>query len=99
MTFNVAYPDYDFTSIDPHAFEPVKYGLQVVETINENILNPATSIDDTIKNDTWNAIDSAISLRTCSIFSYLNDPDNPIFSLGKLWSCNYFFFNKKLRRV
>lgn len=99
MTFNVAYPDYDFTNIDPNAFEPVKYGLQIIETINENILYPASSIYVNIKNTTWTSIDSVINIKDCSIFSYLNDPDNPIFSLGKLWSCNYFFFNKKLRRI
>lgn len=48
----------------------------------------------------WSAIDDEISLENCDIYSY--NPDlvsDPFGEDGCLWSFNYFFYNKKLKRI
>lgn len=48
----------------------------------------------------WAAIDDEISLENCDIYSY--NPDlvsDPFGEDGCLWSFNYFFYNKKLKRI
>lgn len=48
----------------------------------------------------WTAMDNEISLESCAIYSY--NPDlcsDPFGEDGCLWSFNYFFYNKKLKRI
>ncbi|KAH8092936.1 RNA polymerase III core binding protein [Aureococcus anophagefferens] len=47
----------------------------------------------------WAAVEEAVSLKDCEVFSYVPDLDSDPFSEGALWSFNYFFFNKTLKRI
>lgn len=47
----------------------------------------------------WSAINSSIVLRDCEVFSYEPDMESDPFSEGCLWSFNYFFFNKSLKKI
>jgi len=40
-----------------------------------------------------------MSLRECEIYSYVADLDDDALSIGKIWSVNYFFYNKKLKKL
>lgn len=53
-----------------------------------------------LKTAIWSAIDDEMSLAECDIYSY--NPDfnsDPYGDPGCLWSFNYFFYNKKLKRI
>ena len=48
----------------------------------------------------WSTLNEEISLQDCDIYSY--DPDlisDPYGEAGSLWSFNYFFYNRKLKRI
>jgi len=48
----------------------------------------------------WLAVDQEISLADCAIFSYRPDlASDPFGEDGSLWSFNYFFYNRSLRRI
>ena len=47
----------------------------------------------------WDALDDAMSVRECEVFSYLVDDDDPKAVTGDLWSINYFFFNPSMNRM
>lgn len=48
----------------------------------------------------WSAIDDEIHLNDCDIYSYNPDLNSdPYGESGCLWSFNYFFYNKKLKRI
>ena len=49
----------------------------------------------------WNMIDKQMSLSECSIYSYVpeDDPFGDEEDEPSLWSFNYFFFNKRRKRV
>uniref|UniRef100_A0A453DVF5 Repressor of RNA polymerase III transcription n=2 Tax=Aegilops tauschii subsp. strangulata TaxID=200361 RepID=A0A453DVF5_AEGTS len=46
------------------------------------------------------AIDEVIKIRECDIYSYNPDSDgDPFLEKGAIWSVNFFFYNRKLKRV
>ncbi|CAF0914664.1 unnamed protein product [Rotaria sordida] len=48
----------------------------------------------------WSVIDEEINIKESEIFSYRPDgTSDPFSENGIIWSFNFFFHNKKLRRV
>lgn len=47
----------------------------------------------------WNAISDNIDLKSSLIFSYVPDLEGDPFSVGCLWSFNYFFVSKEQKRI
>jgi len=47
----------------------------------------------------WKAIDDQMSLRDCSIYCYAPEEDPYDEEEGTIWSFDYFFFNKAMKRV
>jgi len=48
----------------------------------------------------WSVLDSEIKVKECDIYSYIPDlASDPYAEDGNVWSFNYFFFNKKLKRI
>ena len=101
-TLNNSFPDYDFRHVKPEFF--VKLSLQeALHTINN-------SLHDVYENDQfstlWTTINEIIDLNHSEVYSYtpdqnLDDPYADPLSLGgsKLWTWNYFFVNRKLKRL
>ncbi|XP_050434065.1 repressor of RNA polymerase III transcription MAF1 homolog [Adelges cooleyi] len=53
-----------------------------------------------IRHALWEQIDKEIGMSQCDIYSYTPDMRSDPFSEdGCLWSFNYFFYNKKLKRI
>ena len=81
-------------------FAPVSY---------QNFSKASTSLSDEL----WSILDEVIVLNDCDVYTYLSglsceqagaggnddDGDDPFSELGCLCSFNYFFMNKKLKRV
>jgi len=45
-------------------------------------------------------VDEAVDMKDCDIYSYKSDlEDDPFGEEGSVWSFNYFFYNKKLKRL
>ncbi|CAH1991321.1 unnamed protein product [Acanthoscelides obtectus] len=99
-TLNSAFPDYDFMDAKSHEFSKEPSRQWVTNAIDTNL---AATIGDQFRllgPSLWSAIDDEISLENCDIYSY--DPDlgsDPFGEDGCLWSFNYFFYNKKLKRI
>ena len=48
----------------------------------------------------WSAIDEVIALKECDVYSYQSDHEaDPFSERGSVWSFNYFFYNKKQKRI
>merc|ERR1711939_574496 len=98
LTLTNMYPDYDFSCVRPEEFvEETNFDL-VMHSIN-SALAKAMSLDATIGPTLWAAIEDAIQPSQCSIYSYIPDVESSPFGENSLWSFNYFFFNKSLKRV
>lgn len=53
-----------------------------------------------LRSALWTAVDEEIDLHDCDIYSYNPDLNSdPFGEPGSLWSFNYFFYNKKRKRI
>ena len=101
-TLNASFsPDYDFSKAKAEEFSRESSHTWVMNAIDANFLSsPAHQSYTVLKNQLWQAIDTAINMAECEIYSYSPDLNSDPYSEdGSLWSFNYFFYNKKLKRV
>ncbi|XP_029635437.1 repressor of RNA polymerase III transcription MAF1 homolog [Octopus sinensis] len=100
-TLNASFqPDYDFSKAKSEEFSKEFSVQSVVNTINNQLSAVIGDSFSVFKQQLWATIDEEISLTDCDIFSY--NPDlvsDPFGEEGCIWSFNYFFYNKKLKRI
>ncbi|KAI1303384.1 RNA polymerase III-inhibiting protein maf1 [Mortierella claussenii] len=99
-TLNASFPDYDFSDVKPEQFRKEPSVSMVVNSINATLLNHGN--ERAIKElGLWEAIDQLIELPDSDVYSYNpeSDSDPNDEEGGTLWSFNYFFFNRKLKRI
>merc|ERR1712088_620568 len=94
------YGGYIFSDTKAEEFtkEP---SLQFVCQNVDNLLSVAASSQySKIHDKLWVTLNNEINLLDCDIYSYNPDlTSDPFGEDGSLWSFNYFFFNKKLKRI
>ncbi|XP_060516776.1 repressor of RNA polymerase III transcription MAF1 homolog [Cylas formicarius] len=99
-TLNSSFPDYDFSDLKSHEFSKEPFPQWVTNAIDSNLTATAGDHYRILKPSLWAAIDAEISLDHCDIYSYNPDlASDPFGEDGSLWSFNYFFYNKKLKRI
>ncbi|KAJ1788943.1 RNA polymerase III-inhibiting protein maf1, partial [Coemansia sp. RSA 2167] len=98
-TLNASFPDYDFSSLNADQFtkEPSPdYCLKSISTTLLNVGCPATLKTSRM----WDSIDDVINIDECDVYSYMPDPESdPYEAEGPVWSFNYFFLNRNLKRI
>ena len=99
-TMNASFPDYNFNHVKSEEFSLEPDLSWVVSNVNSNL---STSLgEDFVKLSAslWKILDEEISLKDCVIYSYHPDLESdPFAEEGSLWSFNYFFFNKPMKRI
>ena len=108
LTLNHIYPDYDFSSLRAEHF--TKEGtLSDVKTDIESLLMESGKVwaarygeenGESFLEVLWKTIDAPIEVFDCDVYSdkAVTEGD-PFTDDGNLWSFNYFFYNKKLKRI
>ncbi|OZJ05794.1 hypothetical protein BZG36_01270 [Bifiguratus adelaidae] len=101
-TLNLAWPDYDFSEVNPHQFDKQSNVSMVINSINTSLYNMGN--ERIYKNlGLWQVVDSIINLDDCVVYSYNpNDDDDPVDEESEenaMFSMNYFFFNRKMKRM
>ena len=95
---NCIFTDYDFSETHPDCFQIVRE-REVMQLVN-SYLGEITISRPSFLIDLWQGISDVIRIHDCTIYSYvpqISAQDLP-FS-GSLWSFNYFFVNKELKRI
>lgn len=93
-------PDYDFSNARSSEFSREPSLEWVVNAVELQLLTAVGSRFNSLKEQMWNTIDDAITLQDCVIYSYNPDlTSDPYGEEGCIWSFNYFFYNKKLKRI
>ncbi|KAK1416081.1 hypothetical protein QVD17_31869 [Tagetes erecta] len=105
LTLYHMYPDYDFSAVKAHQFFTVEtwHGFK---QIFDSYMSDAskewkeTDEDTSLLETLHKALDEVINLAECEIYSYDPNSDaDPFIEKGALWSYNFFFYNRKLKRV
>ncbi|KAF9433453.1 RNA polymerase III-inhibiting protein maf1 [Entomortierella beljakovae] len=100
-TLNASFPDYDFSDAKPEQFRKEPSVSMVVNSVNATLLNHGN--DRAVKElRIWDSIDNLIDFEDSDVYSYNPESDsdpNDEEDSGTLWSFNYFFFNRKLKRI
>ncbi|XP_038248780.1 repressor of RNA polymerase III transcription MAF1 homolog isoform X2 [Dermochelys coriacea] len=93
-------PDYDFSAAKSHEFSREPSLNWVVNAVNCSLFSAVREDFKALKPHLWDAVDEEICLSECDIYSYNPDLDSdPFGEEGSLWSFNYFFYNKRLKRI
>lgn len=93
-------PDYDFTDAKSGEFSRAPSMGFVRDAVRCNLSAAAGERFAAMEDQLWRAIDEEIRLQECDIYSYNPDLDSdPYGEEGSLWSFNFFFYNKKLKRI
>ncbi|XP_018611281.1 repressor of RNA polymerase III transcription MAF1 homolog isoform X1 [Scleropages formosus] len=100
-TLNASFrPDYDFSRTKSHDFSREPSLNWVLNAVNSSLSSAAGGQFSRLQPQLWQAIDDEICLSECDIYSYKPDLDSdPYGEEGNLWSFNYFFYNKRLKRI
>lgn len=94
------YPDYDFTDAKSHEFSKEPSLTWVMNAIDSNLSATTRDAYNALKPQLWSSIDDEICLNECEIYSYNPDlTSDPYGEDGCVWSFNYFFYNKRLKRI
>jgi hypothetical protein len=71
-----------------------------MNSIDTNLSAVAGEQYQQIRQPLWSTVDNEIALQDCDIYSYNPDLNSdPFGEPGSLWSFNYFFYNRKLKRI
>lgn len=107
LTLNHIYPDYDFSLLRAHHFRKETGYKSMESAISAELMDVSRVWEETpgygerpFMEALWAALDEAISLTDCDIYSYKSDgEDDPFGEAGNIWSFNYFLYNRKQKRV
>lgn len=100
-TLNASFfPDYDFSDAASHEFTREPSFDWVHRSIHSRLMSSQADAYSAVSSELWQEIADGIEPADTDIYSYNPDLDSDPFATdGALWSFNYFFFNKKLKRI
>ncbi|XP_063439910.1 repressor of RNA polymerase III transcription MAF1 homolog isoform X1 [Mytilus trossulus] len=100
-TLNASFnPDYDFSNAKSEEFSKEPSLEWVAHNIDTQLYATLGEAYGALKQNLWTAFDEECSLQDCEIYSYNPDlASDPYGEAGCIWSFNYFFYNKKLKRL
>lgn len=105
LTLYHMYPDYDFSAVKAHQFITDE-NWDSFEQIFDSYMREAskewieTNGGSSLLEDLYKALDEVVKLSECEIYSYNPYCDaDPFLQRGAIWSFNFFFYNRKLKRV
>lgn len=72
-----------------------------MNTVDSQLMaSAADSYPAPLRNQLWATLDAEIKLPECVIYSYRPDfSSDPYGEEGTIWSFNYFFYNRRLKRL
>ncbi|CAF3325413.1 unnamed protein product [Rotaria socialis] len=100
-TLNAAFePDYEFSSCTSHDFSR-ETNFELLKTeIDTRFLSSIGDHYRSLSSELWSTVDEEINVKESEIFSYCPDgTSDPFSESGIIWSFNFFFYNRKLRRI
>lgn len=99
-TLNAAFPDYEFSLAKSNEFSAEPSLSWVQSAVDSAISAVGGARWRQLRTALWSAINDEVQLPECRIYSYNPDlASDPFGEPGCLWAFNYFFYNRKLKRI
>uniref|UniRef100_A0AC35TTS9 Repressor of RNA polymerase III transcription MAF1 n=1 Tax=Rhabditophanes sp. KR3021 TaxID=114890 RepID=A0AC35TTS9_9BILA len=96
---NNSYTDYDFSTAPSESFSMIPDINYVVRDTDAKFASSLNNHSQ-LKNSIWRAIDDEIQIKQCNIYSLIPSYEkDPFTENGCIWSFNYFFRNKSMKRI
>ncbi|MFH4979836.1 hypothetical protein AB6A40_006545 [Gnathostoma spinigerum] len=96
---NTSFPDYDFSHVKSESFSLIPNIESLVGLVDSKLSSTVTNYYE-LKEALWREVDNVINIQNCKIYSYHTEySGDPFGEDGVIWSFNYFFCNKLLKRV
>jgi len=99
QTLNASFPDYDFSDSKPDQFRREPSLALVTNSINTTFSGIIKNYATEFEGKLWPTLDQEIDLDKCEIYSYIPESNDPFTEFGILWSFNYFFYNRSMKRI
>jgi len=80
-------------------FRPHPNAAQVQRHVNQVLFDHIAKTDPDCTQKFWKAVDDQIDIEKCEIYSFIPEADSELFTVGKVWSFNFFFYNKEKKMV
>ena len=97
QTMNASFMDYDFSRMSAESFRS-EVAANVIQQIN-SYLSEVTTSRPQFLNELWKSINEVITIQDCDCYSYVPDYNDDPLCEGAIWSFNFFFVNKELKRI
>jgi len=100
-TLNASFqPDYEFSSCTSHDFSRETNFELVKNAVDSRLISAMGDYYRSLSPQLWSVIDEEINIKDSEIFCYRPDgTSDPFSESGIIWSFNFFFHNRKLRRI
>jgi len=99
-TLNAAYVDYDFSNASPEQFRKEFNRHMLMNSINTTLAGVVENYNSELRDRLWSTFEMEIDLQKADIYSYIPDLESdPFTEDGVIWSFNYFFYNRTLKRI
>lgn len=105
LTLYHMYPDYDFSAVKAHQFfleEDWNNFKQIFDTYMVEASKEWAEANEgsTLLGSLYKALSEVVNISECEIYSYNPDPEaDPFLERSAIWAFNFFFYNRKLKRV
>jgi hypothetical protein len=97
-TLNASFPDYDFSGAEPADFNLV-HCTDAMASIDEHVSTAIEPTPVSFLSRLQSALTKHLDLPQCEIYEYVCDIESGDDDTPVLWSLNYFFFNRKLKKL
>ena len=110
LALNQIYPDYDFSLLRAQHFYKEASVAVVQEIVDERMLEVSkvwedddetglSGRDEPFSRALWRAIDEAVDITECDVYSFRPGESDPFFDEGAIWSFGFFFLSRKLKKL
>ncbi|KAK7280375.1 hypothetical protein RJT34_25439 [Clitoria ternatea] len=105
LTLYHMYPDYDFSAVKAHQFFTEESWDSFKQIFDSYMFEASKDWAETVgggslQDALFKALDEVVTLVDCEIYGYVPDSEaDPLVERGAIWSFNFLFYNRKLKRV
>ncbi|XP_061365019.1 uncharacterized protein LOC133308424 isoform X1 [Gastrolobium bilobum] len=105
LTLYHMYPDYDFSAVKAHQFFTEESWDSFKQIFDTYMFEASKEWVETVGGVSlldalFKALDEVVKLVDCEIYGYVPDSEaDPLLERGAIWSFNFLFYNRKLKRI